>query len=134
MPDGDSPIVWQARTGLPPVGVDIEPARHHHLRHKRKYARGELGDKSFYFRGRSGALHLRAANLAMFVLMANGVDDDSWLFHLRAGDYSHWMHDAIKDDSLAREVAQVESQAELDPSESRARVRAAIERRYTLPA
>lgn len=115
--------------------VTIDPPRHMHLRHKRKYARGDVGaDRSFFFRGPHGALNLRAPNLAMFIEMANGVDDDSWLFHLRDGDYSRWFRDAIKDESLADEAARVEQDAGLAPSESRARIREAIEKRYTLPA
>jgi hypothetical protein len=106
-----------------------------HLRHKRKYARGDVGtDRSFFFRGRHGALNLRAENLARFIEIAHGVDDDSWLFHLGAGDYSRWFRDAIKDEPLADEAASVERDVGLAPSESRARIREAIEKRYTLPA
>ena len=44
--------------------------------------REQLGeDKSFYFRGAAGALKLRAFNLATFLQLAQGVDDDTWLFH-----------------------------------------------------
>src|SRR5512147_922046 len=67
-------------------------------RHIRKYAEGQLGeDKSFYFRGPDNRLNLRAQNLNMFVQIAEGVDDATWLHHLRAGDYSRWLRDAIKD-------------------------------------
>jgi hypothetical protein len=31
-------------------------------------------------------------------IMAEGVDDATWLHHLRAGDYSRWLRDSIKDD------------------------------------
>jgi hypothetical protein len=41
-----------------------------------------------------------------FVEIGNGVDDDSWLHHLRNGDHSRWMATAIKDDELAAEVAE----------------------------
>ena len=52
-------------------------------RHIRKYAEGALGeDKSFYFRGPSNALNLRAQNLTIFMQMADGVDDETWLHHL----------------------------------------------------
>ena len=71
-------------------------------RHVRKYAEGELGeDKSFYFRGPEGALNLRAQNLSTFLQLAAGVDDKTWLHHLRAGGYSQWFRNAIKDDGLA---------------------------------
>ena len=73
-------------------------------RHARKYSEGELGeDRSFYFRGPDGALSLRVQNLSLFLQIAAGVDDRTWLHHLRAGDYSAWIRDAIKDEDLADE-------------------------------
>jgi hypothetical protein len=104
-------------------------------RHIRKYAEGALGeDKSFYFRGPSNALNLRAQNLTIFMQMADGVDDDTWLHHLRANDYSRWVREAIKDDQLAVELEQIEGQPARDPQASRRSVREAIERKYTAPA
>jgi HAD superfamily hydrolase (TIGR01484 family) len=101
-------------------------------RHRRKYAEGQLGtDKSFYFRGPEGRLNLRAQNLQLFTQLAEGVDDETWLHHLRQQDYSRWFRDAIKDEALATEAATVERQSDLTAAESRARIRAAIESRYT---
>lgn len=104
-------------------------------RHIRKYAEGQLGeDKSFYFRGPDERLNLRAQNLSMFMQLAVGVDDATWLHHLRQGDYSRWFREAIKDQELAHEVAEAESAFGSDPSASRTRIFAEIERRYTAPA
>jgi hypothetical protein len=104
-------------------------------RHVRKYAEGALGeDKSFYFRGPSNALNLRAQNLTIFMQMADGVDDDTWLHHLEAHDYSRWVREAIKDDELADELQQIEGQPGRDPEATRRSVREAIERKYTAPA
>ena len=104
-------------------------------RHRRKYAEGELPpDRSFYFRGPDGKLNLRAQNLIMFRQIADGVDDETWLHHLRQGDYSHWMETAIKDASLAQIVHEVEGTPELSAHDSRRRVASAIEERYPLPA
>jgi hypothetical protein len=104
-------------------------------RHARKYAEGELGeDRSFYFRGPDAALNLRAQNLSTFLQMAAGVDDKTWLHHLRAGEYSKWFRDAIKDDDLASEAGAVESDRSLSARESRARLKEIIDRRYTAPA
>ncbi len=104
-------------------------------RHRRKYARGELGpDKSFYFRGPEGRLNLRAQNLLVFNEIGAGVDDDTWRYHLSQGDYSRWMRDAIKDDELAEEVARVELDETLSPQQSRGRIRELIEESYTAPA
>jgi hypothetical protein len=66
-------------------------------RHARKYAEGELGeDRSFYFRGPEKALNLRAHNLRTFLQMAAGVDDRTWLHHLRGGEYSRWFRERHK--------------------------------------
>ena len=104
-------------------------------RHIRKYAEGELGeDKSFYFRGPEGALNLRAQNLSTFLQLAAGVDDKTWLHHLRAGAYSQWFRNAIKDDGLASEAVPIEQDHSLTAADSRARIRDIVERRYTAPA
>jgi HAD superfamily hydrolase (TIGR01484 family) len=104
-------------------------------RHVRKYAAGELGeDKSFFFRGPSDRLNLRARNLHTFVEMAGGVDDETWRHHLARGDYSRWFRDAIKDEDLATEAELIERDPALAPADSRTRMREAIERRYTAPA
>ena len=104
-------------------------------RHIRKYAEGALGeDKSFYFRGPAKALNLRAQNLTLFMQIADGVDDDTWLHHLEAHDYSRWIREAIKDDELADELEQIEAQPERDPKATRRSAREAIERKYTAPA
>ena len=79
----------------------------------------------------AGKLNLRAHNLAVFLQLADGVDEETWLHHLRHGDYARWFRDAIKDDGLAEEAGRIEREAGLTAAESRARVRAAIEQRYT---
>ena len=68
-----------------------------------------------------------------FLNIAEGVDDESWEFHLRRGDYSLWLKEAVKDDELAAKVADIEKGA-LDPQDSRAAIKAEIEKRYTAPA
>ena len=80
-----------------------------HRRHIRKYTEGELPpERSFFFRGPTSALNLRAANLARFVELAEGVDAATWLHHLEQRDYSTWLRDMIKDPELAAEVAATE--------------------------
>jgi len=129
--DAGSAVLWQR--GRPARAFTPVRPRSELKRHQRKYAEGNLGeDKSFYFRGPDGRLNLRAQNLTLFLQMAEGVDDETWLYHLRAGDYSAWIREAVKDDALADEVAAVEGD-ELSPADSRARVREAVEARYTGP-
>ncbi|HEY7312513.1 MAG TPA: HAD family hydrolase [Gemmataceae bacterium] len=116
-----------------PCLVAVEPARTERRRHSRKYAEGVLvPERSFYFRGPDRKLNLRAHNLWMFLELAAGVDDGTWLHHLRQGDYTRWFGEVIGDTTLAEEVAFVEN-ADLSAAESRHRIRAAVERRYTAP-
>ena len=114
---------------------EILPSRFEHLRHTRKYAEGDLGpERSFYFRGPRGDQQLRAQNLMLFLQLADGVNDETWLHHLHQGDYSRWLRESIKDDDLADEVARVEQGDERPADEARRLIRDAIESRYTSPA
>jgi hydroxymethylpyrimidine pyrophosphatase-like HAD family hydrolase len=102
-------------------------------RHRRKYTEGELPpERSFYFRGPTGDLNLRAANLHEFVRLGDGVDDATWEFHLSRGDYAQWVEFSLKDRKLARDIARLASVR--DARQSRAEVRALIEKRYAPPA
>jgi len=78
-------------------------------------------------------MSLRAQNLTVFCELASGVDDDTWLYHLRRGDYSTWLAGTIKDADLAGEISVVEQAAQLTSGDSRRLVREAIDRRYMLP-
>jgi hypothetical protein len=69
----------------------------------------------------------------MFIQLAAGVDDRTWLHHLHRQDYSKWLQNSIKDETLAEEVNQIEIAMDMSPSESRDRIKLAIEKRYTLP-
>jgi len=135
LPDGDlapgEVLLWTVDAGEP-LRIQSEPARMAHKRHKRKYAHGELEEaRVFYFRGPGDRLNLRAQNLTAFVQIARGVDDDTWLLHLRRGDYSRWLREAIKDDALAEEAKMAEQDQSLSPAESRSRIAQAIAERYT---
>src|SRR5207245_2918624 len=82
-PADDEVLIWGRFSSTSPAIVKVEGPAREHQRHIRKYAQGELGeDKSFYFRGPKGVLKLRAQNLTIFLQMAAGVDDETWLFHL----------------------------------------------------
>lgn len=128
----DVNLAWLVRPDSAPMRFcPLEPTVDRQ-RHRRKYSEGELGeDKSFYFRGPENRLNLRAQNLELFMQLADGVDDETWQYHLRQHDVSQWFRTAIKDDALADEARGVEDQADLPASESRAGIRAAIQQRYT---
>jgi energy-coupling factor transporter ATP-binding protein EcfA2 len=127
-------LLWHVGTETP-VHLKIAPGHTERRRHTRKYAEGELPpDRSFYFKGPEKKLNLRARNLIQFLQLAEGVDDDTWMHHLKAGDYSAWVRQCIKDSGLAATVRSVEQAGDLSPAESRDRVREAVEQQYTLPA
>jgi hydroxymethylpyrimidine pyrophosphatase-like HAD family hydrolase len=133
--DAAEVIAWWFCETHQPVKVKVEPAKAELRRHRRKYEAGELGeDKSFYFRGAEGKLNLRAQNMRMFAQLAEGVDEDTWTHHLRQGDYSRWLRDAVKDTTVADEVAKIEKNSKLKPAESRTQILGAIRKHYTAAA
>jgi hypothetical protein len=127
----------EAALWMPPrpvLRVHAIPPQSERRRHVRKYAAGELDeDRSFWFRGPERKLNLRAPNLIQFLAIGDGVDDETWQHHRAANDYSRWIREEIKDAELAAEVEAVERNPQ-PIAEARAAIRAAIERRYTLPA
>jgi len=130
-PQPGQALIWFAGQS-PPLLVVTPKADQERRRHLRQYAQGELSpNQSFYFRDPESKLNLRAQNLETFLQMADGVDDDTWLFHLRRGDYSTWFKNLIKDPDLAQEAAAVEQNRELSAADSRVLIRKAIEARYT---
>ncbi len=126
-------LYW--KLGAEPIEVATEPPIGERTRHSRKYIEGNLGtDRSFYFRGRANKLKLKAHNLQLFLHIADGIDDDTWLYHLHRGEYSAWVRAEVKDHELANEIAAAEDNHKLTADESRARIRSAVDQRYTLPS
>ena len=126
-------VIWSRKDGAPRRLRTI-PGKQELRRHIRKYAAGDLGPNAFYFRGRDGRFNLRAQNLAMFLQIAEGVDDETWLHHLRKGDYSAWFRSAIKDPELEQAARKAEELRDKPAAESRRLIKEAIEQRYTAPA
>jgi HAD superfamily hydrolase (TIGR01484 family) len=125
-------IVWKPQSEEPPFWIRSIPGMKERQRHKRKYAEGELPpERSFYFHGRAGKLNLRAQNLQLFLQIADGIDDATWLHHLSRGDYSHWFRTGIRDDELAAAAARVEKKRDITATDSRTLIRNLIEERYT---
>lgn len=102
-------------------------------RHVRKYARSDVQDKAFFFRGPHERLNLRTQNLKLFAQIAEGVDDERWSSHLERGDYERWFRDAIKDPELADVAAEV-ARSNDGADQTRRGIWDAIAERYTLPA
>jgi hydroxymethylpyrimidine pyrophosphatase-like HAD family hydrolase len=126
-------VVWFWRKGESPYSIEIIPGRSERIRHHRKYAEGDMRYRSFFFRGPENRQNLKAKNLAMFSQIADGIDEVTWLFHLRRGDYSRWFRAAVKDRYLADQAERIEQRQDLQPVETRELIRNLIEARYTLP-
>jgi hypothetical protein len=126
-------VVWFPRMAEPPFSAGIIPPRVDRIRHRRKYAEGNMRYHSFYFRGPDSRHNIKAHNLAIFSHIAEGIDEETWLFHLYRGDYSKWFREAIKDPYLADQTESVERRPNLSPIESRNLIRNLIDTRYTLP-
>jgi hypothetical protein len=91
-------------------------------------------ERSFYFKGPESKLNLRAQNLILFCQLAEGVDDETWQFHLRNGDYGNWFQTSIKDESLAAEAARICGLVDSSASETKHLLLTVIKRDYTLGA
>jgi len=125
--------LWSRSHGPQAIQFRTNQPKSEHRRHRRKYVVGSLSDdESFYFRGPKNALNLRAENLGMFIQMAKGVDEATWLHHLKKGHYSEWFRCCIKDDDLAAEAQRIEKAKGMSAIESRDQILAAIANRYTV--
>jgi HAD superfamily hydrolase (TIGR01484 family) len=132
--DSEGILAWFRQENVPLMVVKVVPTRGEHRRHIRKYAEGELPpDRCFYFRGPAEKLNLQAQNLIAFNQIAAGVDDETWLHHLKLHDYSSWFREKIKDDKMATEAEEIEKQSDVPADKSREAIRALIERYYTVP-
>jgi hydroxymethylpyrimidine pyrophosphatase-like HAD family hydrolase len=123
--------VWEAAEGHDPFLIKTGMPIHLLQRHKKKYATGDMDYNSFYFRGPECKLNLKAYNLMIFTQMAQGVDDETWLFHLKRKDYSNWLRHAVHDEELAYLVQMVEEK-DMHPAASRKGIVELILQRYTL--
>ena len=125
-------IVWYPHDHDPIRQMQIIPPRGARIRHRRKYAEGDMRYHSFYFRGPGNRHNLRAQNLNLFAQIAEGIDEETWLHHLHRGDYSRWFRDAIKDPYLADQTERIERRQHLQPAETRSLICGLIDTRYTL--
>jgi hypothetical protein len=126
-------VLWRRQGDQVPIRFRVRPPDSEHRRHRKKYAEGALlPEANFHFRGPGERLNLRAQNLTVFRQIAEGVDEDTWLHHLRQGDYSRWFRYSIKDEALADEAAAVERDEGMSAGQSRERIIELISSRYTV--
>lgn len=126
-------VAWFPRLNESPFSMNALPARGDRIRHRRKYAEGDMRDNSFYFRGPKGDHNLQAKNLIIFSVIARGIEEETWLYHLYRGDYTKWFRDSVKDPYLADQTERIEQRRNLPPEETRKLILSLIEVRYTLP-
>jgi hydroxymethylpyrimidine pyrophosphatase-like HAD family hydrolase len=125
-------VVW-CTGDPPPFSMEPTPGRAQRIRHHRKYAEGDLRWHSFYFRGPHGRHNLKAQNLTIFCQIAHGIDEETWTYHLRRGDYSRWFRHAIHDELLANDAERIERRVNLGPGQTRTSITELVQARYTLP-
>jgi len=106
-------LLWTREQPGEAMVLRLIPSTSERRRHTRKYAEGELPpERSFYFQGPEKKLNLRAQNLILFMQLADGVDDATWEHHRKAGDYSRWFLQCIKDKNLAAGAADIEARSQ----------------------
>ena len=52
------------------------------------------------------------AGSRLFAHMAEGIDDETWDYHLKRHDYSKWFANSLHDDKLAEMAKEVENTEE----------------------
>jgi len=121
--------VWER--GGPMVPFVVRYNQPHQLlqRHKKKYAQGDMGYNSFIFTGEERRLNLVANNLMLFLHIAEGVDIETWLYHLCRKDFTNWFRNTIHDEDLAKVGEEAEKMK--DASASRRHVLDFIAQKYT---
>lgn len=124
--------IWENDNGQP-FPIRLDKPQQLLKRHKKKYAAGDMKDNSFYFTGPGKKLNLKANNLMLFIQMAEGVDDDTWMYHLGKKEYSEWFRNSVHDDELADIAAKIE-ESETDAAASKEAILHLIKERYTAPA
>jgi hypothetical protein len=123
-------VAWWRGKGAP-FWFRRLPPRGEHLRHRHQYFDGDMDPSNrFYFRGPKGLLNLGTGNLRTFLQLAEGVDDETWLYHLRRGDYARWFRNAIQDDVLAAIAEQLERAEDVSAEYSRKRITEMIRKLY----
>ena len=125
----DEICVWERNGSRPPFVVRYNQPHQLLQRHKKKYAQGNMGDNSFVFTGEQGRLHLVANNLMLFLHIAEGVDIETWLYHLCRKDFTNWFRKTIHDEDLAKVGEEAEKMK--DAAASRRHVLDFIAQKYT---
>lgn len=134
-PGWGTAVAWFRHEPTAPIHMRIAVSPVEHQRHMRKYAAGDVGtQRSFYFTGPENRFKIKCQNLFLFLQISDGLDDRTWDFHLKRGDYSNWFRHVICDPSLADETGRLERNQSLSAAETRQRIKKLIEQRYSPPS
>jgi HAD superfamily hydrolase (TIGR01484 family) len=107
------------------------PPKREHQRHRHGYLEGDMdAEHRFYLRGPKCELNLPAQNLRIFMQVGEGVDDDTWLYHLSEGDYDRWFRNIIKDEGLAETAEKLRSNGQVSAKDSRQQIFDYIRQKY----
>lgn len=122
-------LVWKNGSHEPvwfiPTSTDADNFRHQH-----SYLEGELEPtQRFVFRGPESKLNLQAQNISIFLQLLEGIDEETYLFHLVRNDYSTWFDDVIHDDVIAAKLKEIEGSKE-PAMESRLMILQVIRERF----
>ncbi len=100
-------------------------------RHMHSYYDGEM-DKElrFVFRGPERKLALEVQNLKIFMQIGDGVDDETWEYHLNRDDYASWFENVIKDSTLAEATRDIGNNESMDAGEKRKAIFQEIRKRF----
>lgn len=123
-------VVWDLALQQPPQLITTKSPKQLNKRHIKKYATGSMDENSFYFTGPEKKLNLKAYNVVVFAELAEGVDDETWLYHLKQHDYSKWFRDKLHDDEIADLTQAIESD-DPDAATSKTEILKLIRSRYT---
>lgn len=112
-------LAWHRGTRTPTWFSRMVP-KADHQRHIHSHFDGEMdAPDRFVFRGPERKLQLPTQNLKIFIQIADGIDDETWEYHLRRHDYSRWFRDVVKDYGLASTTESIENDQSLAPKASR---------------
>lgn len=94
-------------TGM--IKFRVGPRAIPHVRHLYKYLHTSLPDwKKFYFHTPDGRyLNKAAGNLWEFREILGEISIDSVVYHMRRGDFEHWLREALHDEELSRQVHKI---------------------------
>jgi hydroxymethylpyrimidine pyrophosphatase-like HAD family hydrolase len=135
MPDGvpilgeNEIAVWEKERDLSPYKAKVKLPTQLLQRHKKKYATGDMSYNSFVFTGPENKQHLVANNLMMFVHLAEGIDEQTWMFHLERKDFSRWFEHTVHDPELAEAAREAERMN--DAGASKKHIIDNVNQRYT---